>query len=76
MKVTISDTNISPEEIEEIKENQDLIKEASPEEFKEMMLKIKEVKFSPQVVEFAAKELNMTPDQFVAFLLKQAGASQ
>ena len=76
MKITISDTDISPEEIDEIKENKDLIKEASPEEFKKVMLRTKHIELSPQVVEFAAKELGMTPDEFIAMLLKQAGASQ
>lgn len=74
MKVTLDAEDMSPEEIEEMRDNKP--KEATKEEFKQHMLRSKEVRLSPQVVKFAAEELGMTPDEFIAMLLKQAGASQ
>lgn len=77
MKVTIENKDaMTAEEAEEAEEIISEGKEATDKEFKEIMLKAKEISLSPQVVNFAKNELGLTPDEFVAMLLKEAGATQ
>lgn len=76
MKVVLDkEMDITAEEIKEADEAGE-IKEMTDEEFKKHLLSAKQMNLSPQVVEFARKELNLTPDEFVAMLLKQNNATQ
>lgn len=75
MKVTIMDDGPSNEEIDIIKKESKNIPEVSKKALREKMVGINEIKLSQQVVEFARDKLGMTPDEFVASVLKDLGLS-
>ena len=78
MKIRIADKDeISEVDIEETRDAEaaGLIKEASPEEFRDHILGCKEVVMSQQVMDFLKRE-GVTPDDLVAMLLKSANATQ
>lgn len=76
MKVTI-DKNIpdlTPDEVEEIRDAVIPDTADNPEEFKKQMMGVNEIVLSPEVAK-QLEEMGMTPDELVAMLLKQAGTS-
>lgn len=76
MKITIDPDlpELSEDERAELKESAVAV-ESDPAGFKRAMLTCKEAHFSPQVVEKLA-EHGLTPDDVIAAMLKEAGASQ
>ncbi len=76
MKITVDHTmkDLTPEEIEELKNKPFKTNKDDPEGFRKAMLEAKEVRVSPQV-EAKLKELGISIDEVVAAMLKDANAS-
>jgi hypothetical protein len=70
MKITLNDKDVDPNDT-----RYDGARLVTKDEFIQHMIRTKEIKMPPQVVKFAAEQLGMTPDEFIAFIMKEAGSA-